>query len=174
MTASAGIVPGARILASAARNAYPQAVVKAIDQSDPSPSEPTPGDDLELHLPVAASAVYAFCCYLGYDGDDDTRPNGGLNYQWAVPVGAAMRFTSIGRTFGGGSQVSKTQKESTAYQLGSTGAGIAMAALMAGTLVTSTTSGTLQLQWATWELGGLRPVTIVHAQSFLALWQLSP
>ena len=174
MTAASGIVAGARILASAGRDVYPQAAIKTVDQSDPFSQPPALAADQELHLAVAASSAYLFCCYLNYEGDDDTRPDGGIAYEWTVPSGATMRYTTIGRTFGGGSQVHTTQQEATSYHLGSTGSGTLMAALMTGTLVTGTASGTLQLTWSAFEWVNLRPETIVHAQSFVALWQLSP
>ena len=177
MTAVRSIYTGGRILASAARNAWPQAVIKGIDQSSATAvgSFPTTLDnDQELYLPVSASTSYLFCCYLDYEGDDDTRPNGGIDYAWIVPSGATMRFQSIGRTFGGGTTVKTTQTDTTKYQLGSTGSGNLMAALIFGTLVTGTAAGTLQFTWTTYEMTMFRPETIVHAQSFLALWQVSP
>ena len=174
MTAVASIYTGGRILASAGRNVWPQAVIKGIDQTDNSGTTPVLTADQELYLPVAASASYLLCCYLNYEGDDDTRPDGGINIKWSVPSGATMRFTSIGRTFGGGTTVKTTQTESAAFHLGSTGSGNLMAALMTGTLITSTAAGTLQLTWSAFEYVSFRPQTILHAQSFLALWQLSP
>ena len=172
MTAAAPIVAGARILASAGRNAYPQAVVKTIDETegvlDASPA--TLIADRELLLPVAASVTYLFACYLDYEGDN-TGSHGGVEYLWAVPSGATLRYTAIGSAFGGGTQVHATQKDGTRYQL-DTPTGSLKAAVMFGTLVTSTLAGTVQLTWSTYQdVGGH---STIHAQSFLALWQLSP
>ena len=174
MTGSAGIVPGARILASAARNAYPAVVVKAIDETEGTSLTASPPlvNDLELHLPVAAGTTYLFCCFLDYEGDSSGGGFGGVQYLWAVPSGATMRYTTLGAPFGGGTQVHATQQEKTQYQIGTNGAGVLFAALMLGTLVTSTASGTLQLTWNTYQDHLVN--STIHAQSFLALWQLSP
>ena len=172
MTAAAPIVAGARILASAGRNAYPQAVVKTIDETegvlDASPA--TLVNDLELNLPVAASTTYLFSCYLYYTGNN-TGSHGGVEYEWVVPAGTLLRYSAIGSAFGGTVQVHATQQAGTRYQV-DTPTGSSMAEVMLGTLVTSTLAGTLQLTWSTYQdVGGH---STIHAQPFLALWQLSP
>ena len=170
MTAVASIYTGGRILASAGRNAWPQAVIKAIDETEGAFGAPVMVNDRELYLPVAASTSYLFCCYLNYEGYINN--DGDLQYEWVVPSGMTLRFSSIGLNLSAGSQVKTTLKENTVYQLGTNGAGVLVAALMFGTLVTSTAAGTLQLSWTTYQ--DHFSATTIHAQSFLALWQVSP
>jgi hypothetical protein len=164
---AAAIVAGARILASAGRDALPQAVIKAVDEGR---TVTTLSADAELQLPVVASATYVFACYLDYEGT--TAGGGDLKYEWIVPTGAALRYSSIGKDTSGTVQVHATQKDTTVYALETNGNGTLVAAVMAGTLVTAAASGTLQLEWALNFNGAL--TTTVHAQSFLALWQLAP
>ena len=172
MTAVKSIYTGGRILASAARNAYPQAVIKQIDETegvlDASPA--TLINDLELNMLVAASTTYLFCCYLDYQGNN-TSSHGGVEYEWVVPSAATLRYVTLGSPFGGGTQLHSTQQDSTRYQL-DTPTGSLMAAVMLGTLITSTVAGTLQLTWSTYQDIGNH--STIHAQSFLALWQVSP
>jgi hypothetical protein len=172
MTAVKSIYTGGRMLASAARNAYPQAAIKAIDETEgvnlASPA--TLISDRELYLPVAASTTYLFCCYLDYEGNN-SGGHGGVEYLWAVPSGATLRYVTIGSAFGGGTQLHSTQVAGTRYQL-DTPTGSLMAAVMLGTLITSTLAGTVQLTWSTYQ--DVANHSTIHAQSFLALWQASP
>ena len=172
MTAVKSIYTGGRMLASAARNAWPQAVIKVIDETegvlDANPA--TLISDRELYLPVAASTTYLFCCYLDYEGNN-TGSHGGVEYEWVVPSAATLRYVTIGSAFGGSAQLHSTQVAGTRYQL-DTPTGSLMAAVMLGTLITSTLPGTLQLTWSTYEDVGSH--STIHAQSFLALWQVSP
>jgi len=54
---------------------------------------------------------------------------------------------------------------------GGNGAGSKLPVIMDGTLVTSSTPGTLQLTWS--QNTSNATATIIHAQSSLALWRMS-
>ena len=167
MTSS--IVTGARIVAAGLQGGAPQAVIKLVDQSQANSAALVNDNDLIAAIDV--SSTYLFACYLNYEGAV-SGGTGGLDYKWVVPAGATLRFSSIGITFIAGNQTATTQKENTTYSLGSpSGPGVLMAATMLGTLITSTTAGTLQLQWE--QAVSTSTPTIVHAQSYLALWQIT-
>lgn len=156
---------GSRILASVMQGAIPLAVIKAADESVTSST--TLQNDDELLLSVAANASYLFFCYLDYEG----ASAGDLKISWSVPTSATLRFAQIGQTAASAATTSATGIESTAYSFGADAAATLNALLMHGTLLTSSTAGTLQLQWAQGTSSGT--ATKVHAQSFLALWRIS-
>lgn len=143
----------------------PLSAVKAADESVTSST--TLQNDDALFVSVASNASYLFFCYLDYEG----ASAGDLKFSWSVPTSATMRFTIIGQTSAGSAQTAITGSESTSYAIGADAAATLNAVLMAGTLITSSSSGTLQLQWAQNSSSGT--ATKVHAQSFLALWQVS-
>lgn len=162
------IVTGARIVAAALRGGSPIAVIKPVDQSVTSST--TLANDADLFTGVAASATYLFACYLNYEANTSAG-QGFIQYKWNVPSGATMRFTAIGVTSLALVQSATTQQENTAYSLGAGGAGVLQAATMLGSLITAAASGVLQLQWA--QVSSSGTATIVHAQSYLALWRIT-
>lgn len=161
------IVTGARIVAAGLRGGYPQAVIKTVDEPV---SNTTLQNDDELLLGVAASSSYLFACYLNYEAGFSAG-QGFLQYEWTVPAAATLRFSAIGVTALSLIQSAVTQKEATSYTLNGSGAGVLLAATMAGTLVTAAAGGVLRLQWAQSSSSGTP--TIVHAGSYLALWKIS-
>ena len=165
MTAIANISAGSRILASEMAGIAPLSAVKTVDESVTSST--TLQNDDALFVTVAANATYLLYCYLDYEG----ASAGDLKFSWSVPTSATMRFTIIGQTAASAAQTAVTGSESTSYTVGADAAATLNAVLMTGTLVTSSSSGTLQLQWAQGASTGT--ATKVHAQSFLALWQVS-
>lgn len=167
MTAVSSISAGARITASAVQGIAPLAVEKAADESVTSST--TLQNDDALLVSVAASATYLFYCYLDYEGG--TGGSSDLKFSWSVPTSATLRFSLIGTDASNNTLTATTKSESTSYTLRSAGAATLQAAVMIGTLVVSSTAGTLQLQWAQNTSSGT--ATKVHAQSFLALWRIS-
>lgn len=161
----ATINAGSRILASVLQGAIPLAVIKPSDQSVTSST--TLVNDTALLSAVAANATYLVFCYLDYEG----ATAGNLKISWSVPASATLRFAQIGQNASRAATVSVTGSDSTAYTFGADGAGTLDALLMHGSLVTSSTSGTFQLQWA--QGTSSATATIVHAQSFVALWRIS-
>jgi hypothetical protein len=165
MTAIGSLNAGARITASAMQGIAPLAVVKPTDQSVTSST--TLVNDNALVVAVAASASYLFFCYLDYEG----ASAGDLKYEWTVPASATLRFGQIGQTTASAATVASTNSDSTVYAIGTDAAATLNAVTMIGSLVVSSTAGNLQLQWA--QNASSATATIVHAQSFLALWRVT-
>jgi hypothetical protein len=140
----------------------PLAVVKPLAQSVTSST--TMVNDNDLVLPVAASVTYEFRCFLNF-----TAATGGdLKWTWAVPAGAVLFYQTL-HNEGGTTGLSNS---TIAYSNGNTiqaagGGGIVEAVRMDGTLVTSSTAGTLQLQWAQNTSSGT--ATIVRDRCHLIL-----
>lgn len=165
--ANAGlIVAGSRILASVMAQIAPQAVIKGADQS--LASSTTMQNDNALFAAVIANATYLFLCYLDYEGG--TQGSSDLKWQWNVPAGGTLRYAEIGNNLSGVVQ-SPSLAGSTVWSAGTSGAGSLRGVLMAGSLIMSSTAGNIQLQWAQ-NTSNATP-TIVHAQSFLALWRIT-
>ena len=167
MTAIANINAGARITAAMMQGIAPLAVVKPSDESVTSST--TLQNDNDLVVAVSANASYLFYCYLDYEGG--TGGSSDLKFEWVVPSGATLRFSLIGTDASNATLIATTKSDTTAYTLRSAGAATLQAATMVGTLVTSSSSGNLQLEWAQNTSSGT--ATKVHAQSFLSLWQVS-
>jgi len=167
VTAIGSVNAGARITASAMQGIAPLAVEKSADESVTS-STALQNDDA-LVAAVAANATYLFFCYLDYEGG--TGGSSDLKFSWSVPASATLRFSLIGSDSSATTMVSTTKSDSTSYTGRTAGAATLQANVQIGTLVTSSTAGNLQLQWAQNTSSGT--ATKVHAQSFLALWRIS-
>lgn len=156
-------VPG-QILAANDINQWmvPNAVIKAADQSVTSST--TLVNDTALVLPVLANASYIWSCFLDYEGGAASSSD--LIWEWAVPAGAVMRYcaTFINNS-GNLAQGVEINTATTIAQ--SNGAGNLRAVIMQGSLVMSTTAGSMQLQWA--QHVSSATATIVHYQSNLTM-----
>lgn len=165
--ANAGlIVAGSRIVASVMQSIAPQCVIKGADQS--LASSTTMQNDNALFEALVANATYIFVCYLNYEGG--TRGSSDIKWVWAVPTGATMRYQA---TSAGTSGVVQTPSltGSTTWPAGSSGAGALNGILMTGSIICGPTAGNAQLQWA--QNASNATPTIVHAQSFLAMWRIT-
>jgi hypothetical protein len=138
-------------------------VVKAADQSVTSSTVLVP--DTALTLAVVAGATYDFTCYLDFEGA--AQGTGDLKFQWAVPLGATLRYAcphvNAANTWVGGNTNIATTSITCATQT----AGVLCGVKMDGTLVMSSTAGAITLQWA--QNTSVGTATIVHAQSKLSL-----
>lgn len=162
------IVAGSRILSAAIAAIAPLCVIKAADQTIASQTTPQNDNALLLSLPVA-SATYIFVCVLDYEGD--TQGSSDIKWTWAVPSGTTMRYTASYITTAGAQIATNLLTGGSTQAAGTNGSGQLRGALMIGSIVMSTTTGTLQFKWAqnTSDATG----TIVHAQSLLAAWRIS-
>lgn len=124
----------------------PSAVRKGSDQSVTSST--TLVNDTALLLPVAATAAYYVLVTIIYQGA--ANGTGDLKWQWAVPSGTtisgrqASYFTS-GVGVGQSNLATFTQASVT---VSGTNGGNTVPLDMALTVLTSSTSGNLQLTWA--------------------------
>lgn len=164
MTALANIQAGGRVPASMLAAVAPEAAYKSTDQ--PVTNSTTLVNDNALFIPVLANAVYRFDCFLKYEGGVSPAD---LKFAFTGPTGFAMNYELFGLAAGGSSALGfvRAAAGSTA---GTTGAGNIWGMTMLGTVTTSSTAGTLQLQWAQNTSNGV--ATIVHGGSILSLWQV--
>jgi hypothetical protein len=144
----------------------PVAAIKTADQSVTSST--TFVNDSELVVPLAATGTYQFQCYLNYEGANGGGTGAGcLKWKWIVPAGTTLRYQSIFQGTGTTAVVHLTNIAGDIPNANSLGAGTLMAASMVGSVVVSSTSGTMQLQWA--QVTSNATSTIMHPQSCLIL-----
>lgn len=169
MTAASQIAAGATITAAMIRGIAPLAAFKPSDES--RTSNTTVSNDAALFLPnLAAGAVYWVEVFLDYEGDVHTA--GGLKWTWAVPASATMRYHAqyLSNASSPSVQVGVTHAGADVISAASYGAGALQAVSMQGTLLMSTTPGTLQFQWA--QASSSTTPSIMHAQSSIIAWQI--
>lgn len=159
------IQAGQRITASLLNSIAPLEIIKGADQS--LLNSTTLQNDNALAVPVIAGATYDFNAYLNYEGS--ATGAGDLKFNWAIPVGANLRYTYQGVSTSGLAVVSgQTVRATTAIGVGTNGAAVLMGVDMDGTLIVGSAGGSLQLQWAQNTANNTTP-TIVHSQSKLKL-----
>lgn len=124
-------------------------------------------NDDELFVSVLANTVYEVRMVLFYDGD----PGGDLKIQFTAPSGAVLPFAASGMAVTaagyGDDQVGAFDLTTATVGFGAIGVGTTCGLIVAGTLVTSGTAGTLQLQWAQRTAFATR--TRIFQNSFLSL-----
>ena len=167
MTALGNIQAGGRLTAAMLQGVAPYAVIKGADETVTSSA--TLQNDDALFLAVAANTSWLFDAYLDYEGG--TLGASDLKYEWTVPSGAALRYGAAHLDTSGNNICSDTHPDGAAVSAGTNGGGDTRSVKMYGTLIVGGTAGTLQLKWAQNTSSGTG--TIVHAQSYLTLWQIS-
>lgn len=138
---------------------------KTVDEAVTSST--TLQNDDELFLAVAASCVYELQAFLIYDGAGAN----GLKVGWTGPSGATLDWWLDGNSGGNSSSTGTTYwgytQIGSANNIGAAGAGSKLVCRPAGRLITSTTPGTLQLQWA--QGSSSATATHIFANSYLRL-----
>jgi hypothetical protein len=120
---------------------------KSADESVTSSN--TLQDDDHLTVAVVANAVYEIEGFLIYDGST----TGDIKIAWTVPSGATLTWSAPGppSSASGNTSSVKLAKENTSgdfYGAIGTGAGNSLVLAIRGILRTSSTAGSLTLQWA--------------------------
>ena len=161
------IQAGQRITAALLTSMMPQTVIKPSDETVTSST--TLQNDNDLSAPVAANASYIFEIYLDFEGG--TQGSSDLKLQLIGPSGTAIRYQIICGDTSGNPYVAGGQTQLTTPAAGTNGAGTFMALSMKGTVVTGSSAGTFQLQWAQHTSSGTG--TIVHVGSSLMLTRVS-
>jgi len=138
-------VPGNPVLSSDANEFYvPHAAYKTV-QEDVTSSTAMQNDN-DLVVAVAANAAYWFSCVLFYKGGTNTSSD--FKWQWTAPAGATLRYAAdylaVSTTAQIGVQLLGTDVKSAC----TTGVGNVFSVRMTGSLIMSSTAGSLQLQWA--------------------------
>lgn len=152
---------GQRITAAMLNSMLPIDVVKPADETI---SSKTLQNDNDLVAAVEANATYQFSCEINYEGG--TQGSSDLQWQWAVPASATMRYEVVFVGTGGGVTVT-AQSGADVVTAGTNGSGSRRAILMKGSVITSSTAGNVQFTWA--QNTGTVVSTTVHAQSTLSL-----
>jgi hypothetical protein len=125
-------------------------------------------NDTQLLVPVAANASYHFLTYLFYEGG--TQGSSDIKVGYAVPAGTTMRYHRIYANTSGLAVNISTLTETDVQGAGTQGAGIACGLTHHGTIVTSATTGNVQLQWA--QSTSSATATQVLAQSAILLTRI--
>lgn len=157
------ILAGQEYTANTIQEFAPLLAWKTLDTSRSTTT--TLAVDPDLTLPIAVSAYYRFLCYLDYEGA--AAGTGDLTWNWLVPAGTTLRYHLIGVNTLLQANVSGTKLASDTPSVGTNGAGVLQAVTMHGTLFTSTTTGSITLNWAQNTSSGTS--TIIHAQSYMML-----
>ena len=126
-------------------------------------------NDPDLFIPVASVAAYSFTCFLDYEGG--TQGSSDLKVHFTVPAGTTMRYHRKGIDTTGASTIGFLANETSTFAAGSAGASSLKAVEMQGTIVTASTAGNVQLQWA--QNTSNATSTIVHGQSNLIAFRIS-
>jgi hypothetical protein len=149
------------------RGIAPLAAFKSGDET--RTSNTTLGNDAALFLPnLAAGGQYFVVCSLDYEGG--TLGSSDMKWTWSLPSGATMRYHAWYLSTGASVQVGVTHAGADVIAAGTAGSGTLRAVTMVGTVLMSTTAGTLQLQWAQ-NTSSATP-TNMHAQSAICAWQV--
>ena len=139
----------------------PLAAVKPGDTSIASSTSLT--NDPDLVLAVASNATYRVDAFLDYEGN--TNGSGDFKAQFTVPSGATLAYTHFGLNGSGNVGSPTILAASASYTYATNGSGVKQGIVITGTLIVSSTSGNLQLQWAQGESNST--ATILHAGSSL-------
>lgn len=169
MTAAGQITAGARITAAMIRGIAPLAAFKSGDETRTSNTTLT--NDAALFLPnLAAGGQYFVVCSLDYEGG--TGGSSDMKWTWSLPSGATMRYHAWYLSASGtpSVQVGVTHAGADVVSAVTAGSAALRAVTMVGTVLMSTTAGTLQLQWAQ-NTSSATP-TNMHAQSAICAWQV--
>jgi hypothetical protein len=157
---------GQSITAGLLTSMEPLTVIKPVDQAVTSSVALI--NDTALLLPMVANGSYLFSCFLSYKGG--TLGSSDLQFQWAGPSGATMRYGASFFAGGGGWDGASAYL---GYNITATtnGTSNVRPVIMMGSVQNSTTAGNLQLTWAQ-NTSSSTPTT-VQAQSVLALVRVS-
>lgn len=162
-----------QVLTAADVNSWfvPLTVTKTADQSVTSSTALV--NDTALSVTVAANATYQLMdCVLFYNGA--AQGTADLKFQFTGPAGSTLNMTALAfPTSGGfgGTVFSGITGLSATRTAGTNGSSNTLPALLYGTLVTTATAGTFQLQWA--QNTSNATATIIKAGSVLTLYRVS-
>lgn len=158
------IAAGAPLTGNLLRNMIPQQVVKTADETLASTTTVQPDDD--LYLPVEANATYLFSGWLWYTAAS-TTPDIRINF--SVPSGAQMFRSALGQV-NGATSVSGILDTAVLTAVTADGRGAyttPLSTVYSGYLITSSTAGTFQLQWA--QVANSTDVVTLKAGSWIQL-----
>jgi hypothetical protein len=157
------------VLASADVNNWfvPLIGLKASDTSRSNTITQT--NDPDLSVAVAANASYRVLMWLGYEGG--TQGASDLKLGMVVPASATLRSSATYITQAGTSFTEAYYASGgAALTPGTNGSGNIRGFRLLGTLITSSTSGSLALSWA--QNTSSASATVLHTGSVLEAWRI--
>jgi hypothetical protein len=154
---AAGAKLRASVLSSLITEVRPVTVRKTTNETVNNST--TLQNDDELFIAVEASVTYDFEAEIIYNSG--ATPD--LKFGWTFPSGLTMFYAVYAA--GGGTFLGYNEIETSVPAVD--GAGAAVGVLLKGTVIVSSTAGTLQLQWAQNALNASN--TIVQAGSYIRL-----
>lgn len=157
-----------QVLAASDVNNYfvPLAAYKTSDTSRSNSTSPS--NDPDLTLTLAASAFYWFEFFLNFEGS--ATGSQGIKWGFTVPTGTLVRYHGTWSNVTSNAEVGHTWTGAQQPSAGTDGAGNLHGASGRGTVFTSTTAGSITLQWAQ-NVSEASAITL-HAQSALILQRI--
>lgn len=164
------ILAGDRISASLLMSMEPQSIVKSADESRTSTAAVS--NDTEFFFACEANALYLLEGYLKYSG----ATAGDINIDWTAPAGSTGEWFAIGiandtAATANGYLVQMATQDIEAQRSFGTITGVNYGLSLNGTLRTSSTAGTYQMQWA--QLTSNATATIIAADSWMKLTRVA-
>src|SRR5215469_1609549 len=123
---------GGKILAETVAGIAPFAVIKQADEAITSTTL-QPDNELTLNLPTPG-AQYLFECFIDYEGG--TQGASDFQWDWAVPVGASLKYAGFWVGTGGGNVTGNSVHiASDVVTAGTGGSGNPRAIMLHGSLI---------------------------------------
>lgn len=144
----------------------PVVAYKTSDTARASSTTATADPDLQLGL--QASAFYKLEAFFIFEGSNTA--NQGLKFNWIVPTGTTLRSHNVYSSTAGVATVGVSYTAADNIPCGTNGAGSLRGCSVNGSVFTSTTSGSLVMQWAQ-NVSEASTVTL-HAQSAVTLTRM--
>lgn len=154
---------GMRLTATTLAAMLPTEIIKASDEAVTSST--TLQNDNDFAFTLVAGATYQFWGAIFYDGEFN---NGNLKATWTLPAGTSITWAMNGPATGGAAAYASDGVTSGNITVGTYGTGGSKTtASIKGLLVTTTTAGTAQFQWA--QSVSRPTATTVYARSWINL-----
>jgi hypothetical protein len=163
VTALGNISAGSRLTSAMLQGVAPLVAYKTADQSTVS-NATTWVSDSQLYVPLVANAIYVCEGVIVYEGG--TQGSSDFDFQF---TGSGMTMQATLTQIGRSGAVSLLNTSLSGAGNGTNGAGVKLSCSLMGS-VSTTTAGTLQLQWR--QHTSSTTTTYCHATSWLAFWQV--
>ena len=157
------------VLAAADMNSWTVPVYLYKTAATSRTSNTTLTADPHLVAPMAANAMYDLTCLLDYDSDAAAD----FKAQFTLPAGATMQYAWAGFTSSDVQTFNGTNSAATVVTVGGAGIGGAngRGIFILGSIVTSSTAGSLGVNWA--QGSSVAIATTLHQWSYIKLFRVS-
>lgn len=166
------VTAGEILTAGLLQSFSPIAAWKLGDTSRSNTVTQTADPDLVIPLNVP-SAIYEVYVYFRYEGG--TQGSADFAWKWTTPTGASLFLSPVDVNTSGaaavGGEQATTSGTTNTVTAGSGGAGAVRSVTLTGTLIMSTSTGSLTLLWAQGTTNAT--ATILHVGSRVSLRRIS-